>query len=529
MATITQELSQAEFSKILQGAPKGTTENQLLQSLSDKGWAVAGKDAQTSTSSVKPISDGKSVLQKFAEFLPGESGIEKFGSLKKSLAESGAGQTVKALTNIPGSAAGVVKDIGSAVLNPIDTTQALLSIGKGAVQKAIPGGTDKDVKSFDAVVNFYKERYGSVEQAKETAIQDPVGFALDIAGLFGGAELAAKGAGLAVRSSKLANFADKLSNISKAIDPIQQGASSVGRTLGINSEKALRSGAVADVEKVLSPTTNKAKRITQGLLDDPKAISKLPFATSRAKLLEKVQTGLDEIGVKFDEFEVQGGVQGTTPVKLLDDFLETQKEQFMVDNKIIEPRAIKAIEGVQEIIAQFGNDIPNTQLKKMRQIWDKVVDKSNGFQKTLAEGTELGTKKDLANIARAELAKANPDLAAINKEFKFSKDLETVLKAASQRKVGQSGALTKGLAAATGAAAGTGFIESIIGAAIAQKLVTLMSSTAWRLISAKSKTALADALANSDKLKAAKAAKIILDSAAGKEALRVIGKTEGSQ
>ena len=265
---------------------------------------------------------------------------------------------------------------------------------------------------------------------------------------------------------------------------------------------ALKASAAKDVSQVLSPTKVKTKTITQGLLKDPDAIKKLPFATTRGKLIEKVKTELDSVGTKFDEFEVQGGVQGSTEVALLDEFLESKKADFMVEGVVIEPKAIKAIEGLQEIVAQFDESIPNSKLRDIRRVWDETVAKSNGFTKTLAEGTELGVKKDLTNVMREELAKSNPDLAKINDEFAFYKNLETVLEEAAKRKTGQTGALTKGLAQAAGAAAGSGFIASTLGAVVAGKLVGLMNSTAWKLVSAKSKNALADALVAGDQAKA---------------------------
>ena len=129
------------------------------------------------------------------------------------------------------------------------------------------------------------------------------------------------------------------------------------------------------------------------------------------------------------------------------------------------------------------------------------------------EGTELGIKKDLTNVMRDELAKANPDLAKINQEFKFYKDLETVLEETVKRKTGQTGALIKGVSRAAGAAAGQGFLASLLGAVVVDKLTTLLASSGWRLASAKAKNRLAKVLATGDKAKISTEVDKLLQSA----------------
>lgn len=124
-----------------------------------------------------------------------------------------------ALINAPKSAKQFATNLYEAVTNPIQTVSAVLDIGAGALQKALPdtvvnfinrfegnpAAATRAVEAANAVGGMYKERYGSYDSIKRTLAEDPVGAAADLSMLFsGGATLASKTAPTVAKSLQTA-------------------------------------------------------------------------------------------------------------------------------------------------------------------------------------------------------------------------------------------------------------------------------------------------------------------------------------
>lgn len=111
-----------------------------------------------------------------------------------------AGQAIR---NLPGSAVNLLGDIVSAVASPIDTAKTVLDLGAGALQAALPEsvvqaiGEDPRSREIAAQVGqYYVDRYGTVEGAKQAIAQDPAGVLADVSSiLYGGGALLRGGAG----------------------------------------------------------------------------------------------------------------------------------------------------------------------------------------------------------------------------------------------------------------------------------------------------------------------------------------------
>lgn len=124
-----------------------------------------------------------------------------------------------ALINAPKSAKQFATNLYEAVTNPLQTVSAVLDIGAGALQKALPdtvvnfinkfegnpAAAARAVEAANAVGGMYKERYGSYDSIKRTLAEDPVGAAADISMLFsGGSTLASKAAPSVAKSLNVA-------------------------------------------------------------------------------------------------------------------------------------------------------------------------------------------------------------------------------------------------------------------------------------------------------------------------------------
>lgn len=158
------------------------------------------------------------------------------------------GFLAKTISNIPSSAAKFASDLVHPILHPIDTAKNLGDIALGVGQKLVPTpqtmvgaesgiSTDKEAKTAEAAGQFFKDRYGGLENIKNTVSTDPIGTAADASILLsGGGSLAARAPGIAGKMGAA------LQKTGQAIDPINASVNAVKGTAGM--AEALGSNAL---------------------------------------------------------------------------------------------------------------------------------------------------------------------------------------------------------------------------------------------------------------------------------------------
>lgn len=412
---------------------------------------------------------------------------------------------LKAAGNLFSSAGTLAFNIGSAILNPIQTVKGVGLLAKGVGEKLgreilertpvktkveqVPEGEAEQI--FNLVSDSLKERFGSLEAAQRTATNDPLGFAFDVVPIL-------SGLGITTKVSRL-----------NLLQSIRQQLST-----------KLRQSAIKDFEKVLSPTKETTKILTSKVAS--KLAERKVTAFSLRGLEEKVANEIRISGQKVDDaFDVLPD-ETKLKTKPLIDSLEETKQKFMVEDVIVEPSAFKAAQDLQEIIIQFGDEIEINSLRRLRQIWDDAIDKTNGFQKNLSDLDKIDIKKEATNAMRTELAKDFPNIDLLNKEFNFWSNTQKVLKETLRRKTGQKGGvIQRGFGSLIGAFLGKEFgpAGSATGAFTGSKLVQLFDSTAWKTFSAKRKTELAELLVEGDINKINRFVEIIIGSQIAEEVI----------
>ena len=140
-----------------------------------------------------------------------------------------------AVTNFPSSTANLVGNIVSAISSPLETGKAVLDVGAGALQNVLPErlvqavGEDKASReAANAVGEFYKNRYGSIEGVKKAIAEDPAGVLADISTIFSGGAMAAPRA-----------VAQPLAKIASAIDPLAMTVRGAGKAAGFLGDKVV--------------------------------------------------------------------------------------------------------------------------------------------------------------------------------------------------------------------------------------------------------------------------------------------------
>ena len=173
------------------------------------------------------------------------------------------GTAGEAMRNIPSSAQRFATGLYEAATSPVETAKSILDIGAGALQKALPqkvvdfinqfdanpAATQRAVQAANAAGAFYKDRYGSVEQLKNTIATDPVGAAADLSTLLSGGATAL--GGVAPKTAgvigKAARVVDPLTLPMKGAGAVmRRGAAAAGNVIdAVSGQRAdIRAGQI---------------------------------------------------------------------------------------------------------------------------------------------------------------------------------------------------------------------------------------------------------------------------------------------
>lgn len=120
----------------------------------------------------------------------------------------------QALSNLPKSAEQFASNIAQPFIHPIETAEAIKNIGQGGLEKAGILSGSEHVQYANALADFFKERYGGMENFKKTMATDPVGFLADLSAVISGGETAA------ARLPGVVGDIAKAGTVSRTIDPV---------------------------------------------------------------------------------------------------------------------------------------------------------------------------------------------------------------------------------------------------------------------------------------------------------------------
>ena len=361
------------------------------------------------------------------------------------------------------------------------------------------------------------------------------------------AEVVIPGRGIAVLGTKAAGLvAPRLATATRAtlegagaagIAAVQGGdpttAAALGAMVPVVGATAgavvpmLRRQAATKVEQALGPTKERYKAMAKRLTPQ---ILKRGLGGSRESLLARATETAETAGDQIDEAIEQFGAR-QVGVSSVTDALESAKSAFrepvrmsareaiqkglleratdagngMVDVLVeFEPRAIKQLADLQQILGELGDGATVKQLVNVRRAWDRVVDQAGGFAHRgggaigvpLKDQSEAWAKREATGAIRELLARETPELAAVNKEFAFWKGLKDVLAQTVDRTAPQQGGLRKAVAEVAGAAAGS---SGGLGAAWATGKAAglahqVFTSPRWRFVDARMRDQLANAI-----------------------------------
>jgi hypothetical protein len=259
---------------------------------------------------------------------------------------------VQALKNVPSSARQFGNDIIQPFIHPIKTAKSIGQLISGTVQLFTEGEQENEALAR-AVGDFYKQRYGSLEQIKQTLATDPVGLLSDLSVvLTGGGTLAAKLPAAAGNVGKIA------STVGKVVDPINVAAKGVaaaspivskpvtqvlGMTTGAGGRaisEAFQSGAEGGARADAFLDNMRGKVPSETVIGDAFASMKALQQKSKKEYLKGIdELKLGEQAIDFAKIE-----------KAIDDLLDQKKYKGIYT---ISDNAIKKVEAIQKHIADW--------------------------------------------------------------------------------------------------------------------------------------------------------------------------------
>ena len=408
---------------------------------------------------------------------------------------------------------GAIKSIGATVNN----TSELGQRGLQTITSKLPGMPQTQTASLpDAVVKptadvnqqagFLGGQIGQAFAIPNVGIDSA---ATDVANLAnagkaqplvtGAAKVIAQ-AGTGAVASKLGGATDKQALTAGAVSG---GLSAAGSLFS----SALQKSAETSYSKALGATTKGNKALSDKVV--PGLIDQNITALTRSSLYDKAAENVDKADTALSNAYnslPQGTQSDWQPVLKT---LQNQKDALTVNGVVLDNGKYNALHKIQTDLLQVaggeagvakGLAVPVSDARAARQILDSAIkEKTSTFGITGAESDAVNAQKVAANAIRGQLATEHPDIAVLNKQFSFWKNVQDVVGATIQRTKGQSG-LTGDLAAGAGAVIGGengGGLGDIIGSSLVGKLLaSAIKSTAWRTTSAVAKSNLADVLSS---------------------------------
>ncbi len=371
---------------------------------------------------------------------------------------------LSAAKNIIPSSWQYLKDITYPVRHPIQTATGVGSMMKGrsmdlsGLEGLEIGGktiTAEDIgqkpTGADALVDMLKERYGTIDNLKQTIAKDPMGFAADISSLLTGVghtgKIGAVGR-MAKEPSMIGKTLGGVQKIGEAVEPLKAASKATGP-----AARRMWAGA-AKLPGVKPPKgwlATKWKRklhdtaLQQGIVPGPEGLDKL------TDKLSGMDTRIDEILTK----EVSGDLLSADRLlEGLDDILSDAK--FSIDPKA-NRRAIDRVktsfmEEWYDKTHYWDDDVGDwveapieewapkqmtpaeVQRKKVRTY--KEIE-SHYKQKPGATPAKVEAAKKIAFNAKEYLGEIAPEIKKLNADYGPMRDLQTAIDRAYAQRIGQ--------------------------------------------------------------------------------------------
>lgn len=353
--------------------------------------------------------------------------LENLEQIEKAVAKAEPEQKPilqQAVQNLPSSTYKLGKDLLDVIINPITTAKSIFELGKGVVELAIPGEQPSE-ETAKAVGKFFAERYGSLDDIKNTFANDPAGLLADASFVLTG------GASLLRRVPQAAAGAELIGRVGTAIDPI---------TGAVKGGQALTKAGTVFVREILGNTTGVGAEALKQAVQAGRV-----GGESQARFIENLRGQKDVQDVAdraMDALKKMGsekaaqytkGMEGLKLAETPIDFKPiVDKYQKIVDDSFYQPKGSTV--KVQKV--------SDSTMKKVKELGDAINEFTPEFFHT-AEGLDILKRKiddlyplqaaaknetrvvmDMRNAVREQILKQVPEYAEVMKPYEEATNLE---------------------------------------------------------------------------------------------------------
>ena len=383
------------------GAPVAKQEDDLFDTdfmRSFRGQKPAGQTAvtQQATPSSKPVSQP-------AAFAPNQVGREEPKDMAWGDVASSAAQNI-----VPSA-----KAFGHALITPFtqpkETMEALGQVGTGLYSKARgalgyeqkPEEKAKDEAAVNQMGQLLKERYGSVEAAKRTFAEDPVGFLADASlPLTGGGSLAARAPGV------LGTVGKATAAVGSAIDPLN---------VALQAPKVAAKAVTSVTNVPLSLQSGTSYRSLQQAVDaganaSPVFWEHLSGKVPASDVVERVNNAIGQVAKqRSDDYITEmTAATGRNPQQLsynlVDKALDDAKNIAMPKGLVFNPSSPKVAiyNDIEKLVNDWKAKPNNAHTMSEFDLLKREL-REYGYKNTLPGTPERKMLEDLANSAKATI------------------------------------------------------------------------------------------------------------------------------
>ena len=338
---------------------------------------------------------------------------------------------VLAAKNALPSAANFATGIYSAVRHPVDTAMGLWDAAAGGLHNLVPASvsgaidkiapsenTTRAVNTANAVGEFYKNRYGGMENVKNTFATDPIGAAADVSTLLaGGATLAPKAGMVSSVLNKGSQMTNPINLAAKAAKPVLmstgKGVANLVGGLGTHTGGAsIQEAAMAGYKG-----GNTAKNFRQNISGNAQMTEALDIAKQNLAEMGKAKaaqyrSGMAQVSNDKTVLNFNG----------IDNALKQASNIVKFKGQTVNERAGKALQDISQIVDDWKNLDPAEYhtpegLDSLKQKVGSVVESIPFEEKT---ARLVGNK--IYNSIKTEITKQAPVYSNVMKDYSQASD-----------------------------------------------------------------------------------------------------------
>jgi len=344
------------------------------------------------------------------------------------------------LGNVVSSGANAIGGIANAIMHPIDTVSGLANTAAGGLEAGIQAGADvlgipnnhiqtPEQQQFHNVINFFAQRYGGsnpeevISHIAQTAYKDPVGFAMDLSALLGGAGAVAGKVGEFVDAAKTSSLLANNATLADAAPSLPtKAASGLGSAASLTDPFHLAGTALSTVTapvrdlltKLPTQLYDSAIGTTQKILEKGKSpaafMADEGLVGTTKSLYRQVSTNRDAVEALIDDklASTPGGVRTSDIIaRATDDLMHQTPGAYTTAQ--IEDAIMKA-----PVAGLWDSDLLTwTNANTLRKSIDKILGNQYFISDTTATLNKLATEA-VANALR------NTIKAGTNTTLEFS-------------------------------------------------------------------------------------------------------------